>query len=226
MRILVCDDEKDLNKVICQKLSSEGYGVDACYDGEEGLYYIQQTPYDLIILDIMMPKKDGYAVVTEMRQQNIHTPVLFLTAKDTMDDLVKGLDLGANDYMIKPFSFQELTARCRVLLRMKPQQHSHLLKIEDLEMNTSSKQVTRGGIPLDLSAREYAILEYMMYHKNIVLSREQIENHIWNYDYEGGSNLVNVYIRYLRKKIDDPFTQKLIHTVRGSGYVLRGADDN
>lgn len=221
MRILVCEDQKDLNKLILKKLSKEGYGVDGCFDGEDALYYIENTSYDLIILDIMLPKKDGYTVLTEIRKKNIFTPVLFLTAKDTMDDLVKGLDLGANDYMIKPFSFQELLARCRVLLRIKPQQHSHILRISDLEMNTSTRTVMRGEILVNLPAKEYAILEYMLYHVNQVLSREQIENHIWSYDYEGGTNLVNVYIRYLRKKIDDPFELKLIHTVRGSGYILR-----
>ncbi len=221
MRILVCEDEKDLNKVICKKLTGEGYGVDACFDGEDGLYYIENTPYDLVILDVMMPKRDGHWVVREMRGKNIHTPVLFLTAKDTTEDLVEGLDLGANDYMVKPFSFEELLARCRVLLRAEPQQNATILQVADLEMNTSARKVSRGGQEIDLSAKEYAILEYMLYHINIVLTREQIEDHIWSYDYEGGSNLVNVYIRYLRKKIDDPFDKKLIQTVRGSGYVIR-----
>lgn len=223
MRILVCEDERDLNQVITKKLTSEGYAVDQCYDGEDGLYYIESTTYDLVILDIMMPKLDGYGVVREMRNRKITTPVLFLTAKDTTEDLVTGLDLGANDYMVKPFVFAELLARCRVLLRAQPQQHTTLLQLEDLVINTSAREVTRGGVAISLSAREYAILEYMMYHVNIVLTREQIENHTWSYDYEGGSNLVNVYIRYLRKKIDDPFERKLIHTVRGSGYVLRGS---
>ncbi|MFI3253455.1 MAG: response regulator transcription factor [Eubacteriales bacterium] len=221
MRILLCEDQKDLNKLVTQTLKKAGYGVDSCFDGEDAMYYIENTTYDMIILDIMMPKKDGYTVLTEMRQQNILSPVLFLTAKDTTEDLVKGLDLGANDYMVKPFSFEELLARCRVLLRMKPQQNTHVLQISDLVMNTSTRKVTRGGSEVELSSKEYAILEYMLYHVNHVLTREQIENHIWSYDYEGGSNLVNVYIRYLRKKIDDPFEQKLIHTVRGSGYVLR-----
>lgn len=221
MRILVCEDEKDLNKIISKRLRGEGYGVDSCFDGEEGLYYIENTAYDLIILDIMMPKKDGHSVIKSMREKNIMTPVMFLTAKDTTEDLVTGLDLGANDYMVKPFSFEELLARCRVLLRMIPQQNTHILKVADLEMNTNSRQVTRQGKSIELSAKEYAILEYMMYHINIVLTREQIENHIWNYDYEGGTNLVNVYIRYLRKKIDDPFDKKIIQTIRGSGYMIR-----
>ncbi len=221
MRILVCEDQKDLNKLITKRLNSEGYAVDSCLDGEESLYYIQNTPYDLVILDVMMPKKDGYDVISAMRKENILTPVLFLTAKDTTEDLVKGLDLGGNDYMVKPFSFDELLARCRVLLRMKPEQNNHILRISDLEMNTNSREVTRNGRKINLSSREYAILEYMLYHVNIVLTREQIEAHIWSYDYEGGTNLVNVYIRYLRKKMDDPFEKKLIKTVRGSGYVIR-----
>lgn len=221
MRILVCEDEKDLNKLISKTLKSEGYGVDSCFDGEEGLYYIENTPYDLIILDVMMPIHDGYYVISEMRRKNINTPVLFLTAKDSTEDLVKGLDLGANDYMVKPFVFKELLARCRVLLRMTPQKNTHILKIADVEMNTSSRQVTRNGDLIDLSSKEYAILEYMLLNINVVLTREQIENHIWSYDYEGGSNLVNVYIRYLRKKVDDPYDTKLIQTVRGSGYVIR-----
>lgn len=221
MRVLICEDEIKLNEIITKMLTKEGYAVDSCIDGAEGLSYIQSANYDLVILDIMMPKLDGYSVVIKMRELNILTPVLFLTAKDTTEDIVKGLDLGANDYMVKPFSFDELLARCRVLLRMKPQQNSHVLKIADLVMNTSSHIVTRNNIVIDLSAREYSILEYMLYNVGIVLSREQLENHIWSFDYEGGTNLVNVYIRYLRKKIDDPFNTKLIHTVRGTGYVLR-----
>lgn len=221
MRILVCEDEKALNNIITKVLTKEGYAVDSCYNGEDGLYYIQNTSYDLVVLDIMMPKIDGLQVVSQMRGQNIYTPVLFLTAKDSTEDIVKGLDFGANDYMVKPFSFDELLARCRVLLRMKPQQNAQLLEISDLVMNTSSRTVTRGGTTIDLSSKEYAILEYMLYNINTVLTREQLEDHIWSYEYEGGTNLVNVYIRYLRKKIDDPYEKKLIHTVRGAGYVIR-----
>lgn len=221
MRILVCEDEKDLNKVISKRLTKEGYAVDSCYDGEEGLYYIQSTDYDLILLDIMMPKKDGFQVINEMRKEKITTPILCLTAKDDSADIIQALDNGANDYVIKPFVFEELLARIRVLLRSKPEKNAHILDLADLSLNTSTREVTRGGTSIDLSTREYAILEYFMYHINVVLTREQIENHIWSYDYEGGTNLVNVYIRYLRKKIDDPFEKKLIHTIRGSGYVIK-----
>ncbi len=221
MRILVCEDQQDLNNVITKTLIKSGYGVDSCYDGEEGLYYAQNTAYDLIILDIMMPKLDGIAMTRLLRQQKVYTPVLFLTAKDSTEDIVQGLDSGGNDYMVKPFSFEELLARCRVLLRMKPTKNTQILQISDLVMNTSARTVSRSGTDIKLSAKEYAILEYMLYHVNQVLTREQLEDHIWNYDYEGGTNLINVYIRYLRKKIDDPFPVKLIHTVRGSGYLLK-----
>ncbi len=221
MRILVCEDEENLNRLICKKLTSEGYGVDSCYDGEDALHYINSTTYDLVILDIMMPKLDGYDVVKKMREKNIDYPVLFLTAKDSDADIVKGLDIGANDYMIKPFSFEVLMARVRVIIRTKPQKNSTTFKVKDLEVNTSSKTVFRSGQEIKLTSKEYAILEYMLYNKNKVLSKEQIENHIWSYDYEGNSDLVKVYIRYLRKKLDDPFEDKLIVTIRGVGYMLK-----
>lgn len=222
MRILICEDELELNKIITQKLTKEGYSVDSCSDGEEGFYYATSAPYDLVILDIMMPKMDGFEVVQKMRTQNINAPVLFLSAKDSVCDIVNGLDLGANDYMVKPFSFDELLARVRVLIRTKPTQNNSIIKLYDLEVNTNSKEVTRQGDVISLTAREYAILEYMLYNINIVLTKDQIEEHIWNYEYEGGTSLVKVYIRYLRKKIDDPYELKLIHTIRGSGYVIRG----
>ncbi len=221
MRILVCEDEENLNRLICKKLTSEGYGVDSCYDGEDALHYINSTTYDLVILDIMMPKLDGYDVVKKMREKNIDYPVLFLTAKDSDADIVKGLDIGANDYMIKPFSFEVLMARVRVIIRTKPQKNSTTFKVKDLEVNTSSKTVFRSGQEIKLTSKEYAILEYMLYNKNKVLSKEQIENHIWSYDYEGNSDLVKVYIRYLRKKLDDPYEDKLIVTIRGVGYMLK-----
>lgn len=222
MRVLVCEDERELNKIITKKLTLEGYSVDSCYDGEEGLYYIQSAEYDLIILDIMMPKIDGFTLIKQVREKNIHYPVLFLSAKDDIKDIVKGLDLGANDYVVKPFSFDELLARIRVLIRTKPKRNNTLIKLLDLIVDTNSKQVTRNEELISLTAREYAILEYMLYNINIVLTKEQIEEHIWNYEYEGGTSLVKVYIRYLRKKIDDPYEVKLIQTIRGSGYVIRG----
>ncbi len=222
MRILIAEDERDLNKIIKKKLMSQGYVVDACYDGEEALDYILNTEYDAIILDVMMPIYDGFYVISKLRESNIQTAVIFLTAKDAIEDRVHGLDLGANDYLVKPFSLEELLARIRVMTRLNHSVLTSTITIGDLSLNTSTHIVKRKDNVINLSAKEYAILKYMMYNEGIVLSREKIENHVWNYDYEGGTNVVDVYIRYLRKKIDDDYDTKLIHTVRGSGYVLRG----
>ena len=221
MRILIAEDEKDLNDLIKKKLTSEGYSVDACMDGQEALDYLLSTEYDGAVLDIAMPRKDGLQVVREIRSQGIKTPVIFLTARDAVEQRVEGLDSGASDYMTKPFSFQELLARLRVLTRKTYQIDSNELAAADLTMDTVTQEVRRAGVRIELSAREYALLKYMLLNKNAVLSREQIENHVWNYDYEGGTNVVDVYIRYLRKKIDDEHEKKLIQTVRGRGYVLR-----
>ncbi len=221
MRVLLAEDERDMNKIITKKLTSEGYAVDSCFDGDTALDYIVSTDYDVVILDIMMPKQDGFSVLKSMRLKCIETPVIFLTARDAVSDRVKGLDLGANDYLIKPFSFEELMARIRVMTRLKSGTSANILSVADLSLDISSHIVKRGDTVINLSAKEYAILKYMMYNVGVVLSREKIENHIWNYDYEGGTNVVDVYIRYLRKKLDSDFDAKLIHTVRGSGYVLR-----
>lgn len=221
MRILIAEDEKDLNRIIKQKLTSAGYTVDACFDGEEALDYIEATEYDAVLLDVMMPKADGFEVVRQMRNRRISTPVIFLTARDGISDRVKGLDLGANDYVIKPFSFDELTARIRAATRTKFGVTESVLTVADLRVDTASKKVTRGNREISLSAKEYTLLCYLIHNKERVLSREQIEDHIWNFDYEGGTNAVDVYISFLRKKIDCEGEQKLIHTVRGSGYVLR-----
>ena len=221
MRILIAEDERDLNSVILKKLTAEGYGADACFDGEEALYYMGMAEYDAVILDIMMPKIDGLAVSKRMREKGNKTPVLFLTARDAIVDRVAGLDAGANDYLVKPFSFDELLARIRVLTRETAGEATNVFQAADLSVDCGRHLVRRGGRDILLSAKEFAILEYLIRNKGIVLSREKIENHIWNFDYEGGSNVVDVYIRYLRKKIDDGFDAKLIHTIRGSGYVLR-----
>lgn len=221
MRLLLAEDEQDLNRIITKKLLSAGYSVDSCYDGEEALIYLTSAEYDGAVLDVMMPKLDGFAVLKRLRSQGIHTPVLLLTARDAVEDRVEGLDLGANDYLVKPFAFAELMARIRAMTRVAGRQAGSTLSIADLEMDCASRKVTRAGKEIQLSAREYAILEYLMRNVNIVLSREKIENHIWNFDYEGGTNVVDVYISYLRRKIDDGYGVKLIHTVRGSGYVLR-----
>ena len=221
MRLLVAEDERDLNRLIRKTLEKEGYGVDACFDGEEALYYLEHTDYDGAILDIMMPKRDGLSVLKAIRQKGSSLPVLFLTAKDSISDRVLGLDSGADDYLIKPFDFDELLARIRVMTRKRTPHTSSVLTVGDLTLDTGTHQVTRDGRPIDLSAREYAILEYMCMNPGIVLSREKIEDHIWNYDYSGGSNVVDVYISYLRKKIDGGQEKKLIRTVWGSGWTIK-----
>ncbi len=223
MRILLAEDEEDLNHIITQKLTSDGYSVDSCFDGREAMDILSYTDYDAVILDVMMPKADGYAVLRSLRDAGKTTPVLFLTARDAVADRVKGLDCGANDYLVKPFSFEELSARLRAMLRTSFGAAGNVLSMADLTLDCASHLVTRGGKEISLSAKEYALLEYLMYNRGIVLSREKIENHIWAFDYEGGTNVVDVYISYLRKKIDDGYDVKLIHTVRGKGYVLREA---
>lgn len=221
MRILFAEDERDLNHIITKKLTSQGYSVDSVYDGEEAIDILSYTDYDAVILDIMMPKADGFAVLRALRGAGKNTPVLFLTARDSVQDRVAGLDSGANDYLVKPFSVEELLARIRAMTRTAFGVSDSLLSVGDLTMDTAAKVVKRGGKEIPLSAKEYALLEYLMHNVGIVLSREKIENHIWNFDYEGGTNVVDVYIRYLRKKIDEGYDKKLIHTVRGRGYVLR-----
>ena len=226
MRLLVVEDEKNLNKLITKKLTSEGYTVDSCFDGLEAMDYLSMASYDGVISDVMMPHLDGFQMLQKMRQQGNSTPVLFLTARDSIEDRVEGLDMGASDYLVKPFAFQELLARIRVLTRVKAQDTTgSTYSIADLTLNTATRQVTRGGRSISLSAKEFALLEYLMRNKDRVLSRDQIENNLWNFDYEGGTNAVDVYIRYLRKKIDEDFDRKLIHTVRGVGYVLRADEE-
>ncbi|WP_458862751.1 response regulator [Acidaminobacterium chupaoyuni] len=221
MRILLAEDERDLNRIIMQKLVSDGYSVDACFDGREAMDALEAAEYDAAILDIMMPCADGFEVLRALRQAGKMTPVLFLTARDAISDKVKGLDSGANDYLVKPFSFEELLARLRAITRTQFSMADNILTVADLTMDCAAHRVTRCGAEILLSAKEYALLEYLMRNRGIVLSREKIENHIWNFDYEGGTNIVDVYIRYLRKKLDDGYEKKLIHTIRGSGYTLR-----
>lgn len=206
-------------------MKKEHYGVDQCFDGEEAWDYIEFTEYDAIILDIMLPKIDGIELMKRIRSQKRETPVIMLTAKDSTEDRVKGLDSGADDYLIKLFAFDELLARIRVLLRRHTGQTSNTMTLADLVLDTDKKTVKRGEKAIILSSKEYAILEYMMHNQGIVLSRDKIEQHIWNYDYVGGSNIVDVYIRYLRVKIDKDAPRKLIHTVRGMGYVMREDHD-
>lgn len=221
MRLLLAEDERDLNRIITKKLTSSGYSVDSFFDGQEAIDVLAYTDYDAVILDIMMPKADGFAVLRAIRDAGKTTPVLFLTARDAVSDRVKGLDSGANDYLIKPFSFDELLARIRAMTRTSFGAADNLLTIADITLDTKTQVVRRAGREVTLSAKEYALLEYLMHNQGIILSREKIENHIWNLDYEGGTNVVDVYISYLRKKLDEGREKKLLQTVRGRGYMLK-----
>ena len=198
--------------------------MDSCFDGEEALDYIFSVEYDIILLDIMLPKRDGFEVLKSIRKKGIKTPVLFLTARDEIEDRVKGLDLGADDYLVKPFAFEELLARIRVLLRKNSgsgEDTGNVLKIANLTVDCNKHEVFRDDVSIKLSAKEFSILEYMMRNKGRVVSKEKIEEHVWDFDYEGGSNIVEVYIKFLRKKIDNDFSPKLIHTIRRVGYILK-----
>ena len=224
MRLLVAEDEKDMNRLITRALEKEGYGVDSCFDGEEAMDYLESAEYDGVILDIMMPKMDGHQVLKKLRARGSDLPVLFLTARDSIADRVAGLDLGADDYLIKPFDFDELLARVRAMMRKRSGHKTSVITIGDLKIDTGSHEVTRGDRSIELSSREYSILEYMAMHPGQVLSREQIETHVWNFDYSGGSNVVDVYISYLRKKIDGKENVKLIRTVWGTGWMIKEAE--
>ena len=221
MRILIAEDEKDLNRILSAKLRSQHYSVDACFNGEEVLDYMAGAEYDALILDIMMPVMDGLTVLKKIRRAGNPVPVLLLTAKDSIEDRVRGLDAGANDYLVKPFALEELLARIRVLLRKPTDAPKTCYQVGDLEVHLDTHEVYRGGQPITLSGKEFSILRYMVQNPGIVLSRDKLEQHICNYDYTGGSNVIDVYIRYLRKKIDEGHENKLIHTVRGAGYVLK-----
>ncbi len=221
MRLLIAEDEKHLNKTLNERLTKAGYTVDSCFDGEDAVYYMENTQYDGIILDVMMPKINGFEVLRIIRERKILTPVLMLTAKDSDEDIINGLDTGANDYLTKPFSFSVLSARIRAMLRVKENITSAILEIADLSVDTTTRQVKRGDNIIELSSKEYAILEYLMRNKGIVVSKEKIEENIWNYEYEGSSDVIKVYIHHLRKKIDDNYKKKLLHTIKNVGYVIK-----
>ncbi|MDY4143743.1 MAG: response regulator transcription factor [Oscillospiraceae bacterium] len=221
MRTLVVEDEKHLNRMISEAILDEGYSVDSCFNGLEALELCECAQYDVIVLDIMMPKMDGFEFVRRIRENGCKTPVVYLTSRDSVSDKVRGLESGGDYYMVKPFDFRELIAVIHVMARKSGDNHSNVYELADLRVDISAKQVTRGGKLIELTAKEYSLLEYMIRNKGMVLSREQIESNLWNYRYEGGSNVVNVYIGYLRKKVDDGFDKKLIHTVWGIGWVLR-----
>jgi len=223
MRVLVVDDDRRLCNIIKRGLIEESYAVDIAFDGEEGEYLAEVNSYDLIILDIMMPGKNGIEVCRSLRAKNINTPIMMLTAKDAVEDRVKGLDAGADDYLIKPFAFSELLARVRALLRRESTTKSSELKINDLILNTRTRELRRGDKIIDLTTKEYTILEYLMRHPNVVVTRTMIEEHAWDYDFDSLSNLIDVYIRRLRSKINDDKEENIIQTVRGAGYRMRAS---
>ncbi len=222
MRILVIEDEKKVARFIQKGLAEEGYAVDLARDGEEGLAMAMDPVHDLIILDIALPKMDGLQVLKRLREKKMGTPVLLLTVRATIEDKVLGLDCGADDYLTKPFAFQELLARMRALLRRKAEAAPPVLQVEDLNLDPARRLVTRGGEKIDLTSKEFALLEYLMRNAGRVLSRAMISEHVWDYDFDTETNVIDVYVNYLRKKIDSDRGMKLIHTVRGSGYVLKG----
>jgi len=225
MRVLVVEDEPGIAQFIRQGLREAGYAVDVAYDGEEGLDYVYVAEYDVLVLDILLPKLDGLDVLHALRARGVKTPVLLLTAKDTVEDRVRGLDSGADDYLVKPFAFPELVARLRALLRRPPLQMDPVLHLGDLAMDTARREVRRGGRLIELSPREFTLLEYFMRHPRHVLTRTQLAEHVWNFDFFNDSNVVDVYIGYLRRKIDRGYDRPLLQTVRGVGYRLSDAPD-
>lgn len=221
MRLLVVEDQKDLNEIIVRKLTNEHYSVDACYTGNDALDFIRCAEYDGIILDIMLPGITGIGVIREMRASGNNTPVLLLTAMGTVEDRVAGLDAGADDYLVKPFDFNELLARVRAIVRRGGERAGNVMTSGDLTLDSASRTVTRGGQEIKLTAKEFDILEYLMQNQGRVLSRDKLSNHIWNYDYDGGSNVIDVYMYHLRRKIDRDFDEKKIQTVKGAGYMIK-----
>jgi DNA-binding response OmpR family regulator len=220
MRLLVVEDNRRLHHVLKLSLVDAGYAVDGAFDGQSALDLATVAPYDAIVLDIMLPALDGLAVCHTLRERHINAPVLMLTARDTVADRVRGLDSGADDYLVKPFALSELLARLRALLRRDAPRKAALLAVGDLLLDPASHTVERGGRPIELTAKLFALLEYFMRHPSQILTREMVESHLWSYDYAGGSNVVDVYVRRLRCRIDDPFEAKLLETVRGVGYRL------
>ena len=221
MRVLVVEDSRRLAGIVKRGLLEEGYAVDNAYDGEEAEYMAETTPFDVIILDIMLPKKDGLAVCRDLRAKNVNTPILMLTAKDSVEDKVIGLDSGADDYLVKPFAFSELLARIRALLRREVLPKVQKYQVGDLSLDPQSREVWRDGTQLELTAKEYAILEYFMRRPNAVVTRTMLGESVWDYEFDGLSNIIDVYVRRIRQKIDREGQASLIQTVRGAGYRLR-----
>lgn len=221
MRLLVVEDEPSLNALLAKQLTAAHYSVDGCLNGLDAMDYLAGAEYDALVLDIMLPGISGMEVLRRLRAKGDKTPVLLLTARDNIEDRVRGLDGGADDYLVKPFALDELLARLRVLIRRTSDSVSDVIKVADLTVDCTARTAMREDERIPLSSKEFAVLEYLARHAGAVLSRDKIAHGVWNYDYEGGSNVVEVYIRYLRKKLDEGREPKLIHTVRGSGYVLR-----
>ena len=225
MRILVVEDEAKVGSFIRRALEEESYAVDLCADGTQGLDLALSGSYDLIILDLMLPGLPGLEILKGIRKEKIQTPVLILTARSQVDQRVKGLDAGADDYLTKPFAIEELLARVRALLRRGSGEATGLLQVKDLTLNPATREVTRGGQHIELTAKEYALLEYMMRNTGRILTRPMIAEHVWSLDFDTFTNVIDVYVNYLRNKIDRGREPKLIHTVRGSGYVLRSESE-
>ena len=221
MKILVVEDERDLNRIITKHLKKNNYSVDSCFDGQEALDFISYSEYDLIITDIMMPNVDGYEFIKRLRESKNSTPVIMLTAKDTLEDKIVGLDSGADDYIVKPFEFDELFARIRVLMRRNYGLATNIIQIEEVTLDLAKKQVAKSGEIIDLTGKEYEVLEYLMKNKGSILSRDQILNHVWDYEYEGASNIVDVIIKNIRKKLDRGEGNTIIYTKRGLGYFVK-----
>jgi len=221
MRILVIEDEVKIAQFIKRGLKEEGYAVDTAGDGEEGHFVLSSNEYDAIILDLMLPKIDGLTLCRTLRKEGNQTPIIMLTAKDTVKDKVKGLDSGADDYLPKPFAFEELLARVRVVLRKKDSRIQTQLKVDDLSLDLLTHKVTRADREIDLTVKEYALLEYLMRNAGNIVTRTMISEHVWDINFDTFTNVIDVYINYLRNKIDSGFADKMIHTVRGKGYLLK-----
>ena len=221
MRILVVEDEKKVSTFIKRGLEEEGFSVEAAFDGEEGVRKAESQTFDLILMDVMLPKMDGLAAIKYLREKNIMTPVLCLTARDSVDDKVTGLDIGADDYLAKPFAFVELVARCRSLIRRGSNDRGAEIHFADLRLDPVTHKVWRSGDEISLTSKEYALMEYFMRNPNRVLTRQMIAENVWDYSFDSFTNIIDVYVNYLRNKIDQKYDKKLIHTVRGAGYALK-----
>jgi heavy metal response regulator len=220
MRVLVVEDQHRIADFISRGLSEQGYAVDVAYDGDEALQWVDAAEFDVIVLDVMLPVRDGIEVCRTLRERGLRTPILMLTARDAVEDRVRGLDSGADDYLVKPFAFVELLARLRALTRREPAALGTVLQVGDLILDTTTREASRQGMSLELTSKEYALLEYLMRHPNQVLTRTMIAEHVWNYDFDNATNVIDVHIRNLRRKIDDPFPTRLIQTARGAGYRI------